>query len=235
MSADDGVFLPRTLWLNGRSHAYRLYLPPSYDASRRWPLILFLHGSGERGSDGVKPTTVGLGPALGRFPGRYPALALFPQIPENGNWQGAGGDLAVATLDAAAQELPIDPDRIYVAGISLGGNGAWHLLSRHAERFAAAVVVCGFVAGRPSAPALFPEGSDPYAALAERIRCLPTWIVHGEEDPVVPVSESRKMARALEDVGGEVSYRELPGVGHDCWEAAFADPELPRWLFARHR
>lgn len=235
MSPKAGVFQPGAIAFDGTRHDFRLYLPPGYAPDWSWPLILFLHGSGERGNDGVKPTAVGLGPALRYMPERYPAVVLFPQIAKDTNWQGRGADLTMATLEATTRRLAVDRDRIYLAGLSLGGNGAWYLLSNHPGRFAAAVVVCGFIGARPSAPALFPQAPDPYAGLAERIHTVPTRIVHGADDPVVPVSESRKMARALEAAGGSFHYEELPGVGHDCWDQAFADPELPCWLFAQHR
>lgn len=230
-------FLNRAVAVDGVSHRYQVYVPADYSRARRWPVILFLHGSGERGTDGLLQTEVGLGEGIRRHAGRWPAIVVFPQAPPDQRWHGKVAHLALATLDQALQEFSTDADRVYLVGVSAGGNGVWNLAYRYPERFAALVAVCGWV--MPTAERreaiLSPDSGPPYPVIAGRIRSLPAWIWHGEADGVVPVEESRRMAQALRAGGAEVTYTELPGVGHDAWTAAFDSPELPRWLFAQNR
>jgi predicted peptidase len=230
-------FLDRTVTVDGVSHRYQVYLPAEYSPGRRWPVILFLHGSGERGTDGLLQTGVGLGAAIRGHAERWPAIVVFPQAPPEQRWHGKVAHLALATLDRTLQEFSTDADRVYLVGISAGGNGVWNLAYRYPERFAALVAVCGWV--MPTAErreAIVPSDSGrPYPVIAGRIRSLPTWIWHGAADGVVPVEESRHMAGALRSAGAPVTYTELPGVGHDVWTPAFDSPELPRWLLAQHR
>jgi len=135
-------FLDRSLRVDGASHRYQVYVPVEYDKSRRWPVILFLHGSGERGADERLQTEVGLGSALRRFPDRYPAIVVFPQAPADERWPGPASRIALAALEQTTKEFKIDPDRAYLVGISMGGNGAWYLAYRFADRFAAMVAIC---------------------------------------------------------------------------------------------
>jgi predicted peptidase len=192
-------FLNRTVTVDGVSHRYQVYVPAEYSRARRWPVILFLHGSGERGTDGLLQTAVGLGEGVRRHAGRWPAIVVFPQAPPEHRWHGKVAHLALATLDRTLQEFSTDPDRVYLVGLSAGGNGAWTLAYRYPERFAALVAVCGWV--MPTAERreaiLPPDTGPPYRVIAGRIRSLPTWIWHGDADGLVPVEESRRMAEAL--------------------------------------
>lgn len=219
------------------SHRYQVYVPVDYSRARRWPVILFLHGSGEQGTDGLLQTGVGLGEAIRRHAERWPAVVVFPQAPPAHRWHGKVAHLALATLDKTLQEFTTDADRIYLVGFSAGANGVWNLAYRYPERFAALVAVCGWVA--PTADrreAIVPADSGPpYPTVARRIHSLPVWIWHGGADDVVPVEESRRMAQALHARGGQVTYTELPGVGHDLWISAFEALELPAWLLAQRR
>jgi predicted peptidase len=229
-------FLNRTLSLDGATHRYQVYVPAAYASRDHWPVILFLHGAGERGVDGLLQTQVGLGAAIRRFADRYPAIVVFPQAPPDGNWQGGSARMALAALDRALSEFRTDRSRVYLTGLSMGGNGAWYLTSHHGDRFAAVVVICGFVMPRGPFPGIVPaEVEDPYKALAQRVKGMPIWIVHGDEDPVVPVGESRAMHAALAAVGAQVRYVELAGVGHNAWDAAYSSPELAQWLFDKAR
>ena len=229
-------FLNRTLSLDDVTHRYQVYVPATYDSRARWPVILFLHGAGERGVDGLVQTEVGLGSALRRLADRYPAIVVFPQSPPEGNWQGDSARMALAALDRALAEFRTDTSRVYLTGLSMGGNGAWHIAYHHGERFAAVVVICGFVMARGPFPGIVPNDlEDPYKAVAARVKSVPVWIVHGEADPVVPVSESRRMHEALLAAGAEVHYEELAGVGHNAWDAAYSSPELAEWLFDKAR
>lgn len=234
IAARETGFLNRVLSLDGQPHRYVVYVPANA-ASKGLPIILALHGSGERGADGLAPTDVGLGHAIRLHPERFPALVVFPQVPAGSNWLD-NRRLALATLASAQREFGADPKRVYAVGLSMGGHGTWALAHDDPGRFAAIVVVCGFVGPLHGFPGIMPAGQpDPDAALAHSIAALPVWIVHGDADPVVPVNDSRQMAAELKALGGDVHYKELPGVGHNAWDDAFADPELPLWLFKQRR
>ena len=233
-AARETGFVDRTVVLDGRPYRYVVYVPAARPAGRP-PVILALHGAGERGSDGVLQTDVGLGHALRVHADRYPAVVVFPQAPAGTSWLD-NRRLALATLAAASREFRTDPARVYAAGLSMGGNGVWALANDAPRRFAAIVVVCGFAGPFHDFPGVVPGGRpNPYAALAKTIAPLPVWIVHGDADPVVPVADSRAMAAELKAAGSDVHYRELAGVGHNAWDDAFADPELPGWLFRQRR
>lgn len=229
-------FLDRSISLDKVEYVYQVYVPRAYRPSEEWPVILFLHGAGERGDDGLFQTQVGLGSAIRANPERWPAIAVFPQAPEEMTWQGTPGRVAMAALDATLQEFRVDESRVYLTGLSLGGNGTWYLAYNHADRFAALVAICSFVEAFPGFPSFIPESStDPYSTLAARVADIPVWIVHGDADEVVPVEESRRMAAALEEAGADVRYEELPGVGHNAWDPAYASEELAVWLFSQQR
>lgn len=224
-------FLDRTIALDGIEYRYQVYVPQNYTTANAWPAILFLHGAGERGNDGLKQTQVGLGRALRLQPERWPAIVIMPQVPTGENWQGRAGEVAMAALDATIAEFPVDSSRIYLTGISMGGNGTWYLGYKHADRFAAFVAICGFVTLGDRYPAFVANATDAYKDLAKALSHKPVWLVHGDADVVVPVEESRRMARELEAVGAEIHYTELPGVNHNSWDAAYEDAELITWLF----
>lgn len=233
-------FLDRSVTTGGRAYRYQVYVPAAYAAtSDRWPAILFLHGAGERGSDGLLQTQVGLGTAIRRAPARYPAIVVFPQVPTDSVWVGVPADMAIAALDQTMAEFRIDPDRVYLTGLSMGGNGTWNLAYRYPDRFAAIAPICGFVSPHPRLPntrGIVPADSgNPFTALARRLARLPTWIVHGEVDQVVPVAESRQAAEAMRAAGGDVRYTELIGVDHNSWDATYASAQFKDWLFAQRR
>lgn len=234
-------FLDRRIVAGGSSFPYVVYVPRDYDSRRAWPVILFLHGAGERGTDGVRPTQVGLGSAIRFSPEKFPAIVVFPQVPPDQRWIDGPAEAAMNALDAVSSEFHVDGDRVYLTGISMGGYGAWHLAMAHRARFAAAIVVCGGLLPHESAKSvrrspLLSSAADPYAAAASMLRGLPTTIFHGTRDTVVPVEESRSMAAALRQVDADrVRYVELPDVGHNAWDPAYADAALWEWLFAQRR
>lgn len=232
-------FLDRTVTVADQDHRYQVYVPHDYSASERWPVILFLHGAGERGSDGLLQTAVGLGDAIRRNPTRYPAIVVFPQAPTDSLWTGVPAEAAMAALDRTLEEFATDPSRVYLTGLSMGGHGSWYLAYRHPERFAAVAPVCGFVErlfDMPRGAAVVPDGDGPsFETLARRLADIPVWIFHGEVDPVVPVEQSRRAAEALEAAGADVRYTELLGVDHEAWDPAYRSPAFADWLFAQRR
>lgn len=234
-------FLERSVRMGDVSHAYKVYVPPGFDPSRRWPVILFLHGAGERGIDGVQQTEVGLGRVLRADPERFPAVVVFPQAPPGQVWLGDLARAATTALDQTIAEFRGDPDRIYLAGLSMGAYGSWVLAFENPARYAAIVSVGGGIvppAGRRARLAQLPptlQAEDPYAATAARVKSIPAWLFHGADDPTVPVTESRQIVAALEQVGASPRYTEYEGVAHNSWERAFAEPELPKWLLAQRR
>ena len=228
-------FLNRSLQFEGRTYPYQVYVPRDYDPARKWPIILFLHGAGERGDNGSAQTQEGLGTPLRLWPERWPAIAVFPQAPHGTNWHADQGRMAMATLAAAEAEFNIDLDRTYLTGISMGGNGTWYLGYQHPERWAAMCAICGFLEHDPTRYQLFtpPTVEDPFAEVAAKIKDIPVWIVHGEADPVVSVEQSRHMNAALKNAGAEVHYVEVPGEGHGSWHPGYASEELAAWLFSK--
>ncbi len=193
-----------------------LYLPQGYDddPARSWPLILFLHGSGERGNelDRVKVNGLPKELAAGR---EVPAIVLSPQCPAGLSWDS---ELLVASLNALLDDVParyrVDPHRVYATGLSLGGFGAWALAAANPERFAAIAPVCG--RGDPD--------------LAFRLRRIPVWAFHGARDEVVPLSDMQTMADALARAHGDMRTTVYPDAGHDSWSATYANPEFYTWL-----
>jgi predicted peptidase len=231
-------FLEREVHLGAHTHKYRVWLPHHYTKLHQWPVILYLHGSGEQGSDNLLQINTGLGPAVERFGERYKAIVIFPQCEPGQEWYGEMELMAMAELDAAIREFHGDRRRIYLTGISMGGAGVWYM-ARHNRMFAAVVPVAGEVARQPDDP--FPSdpppdiarivgASDPYATLAEKIGKTPVWAFHGAKDDVIPVSESRSMIAALRKAGGNARYSEFPNASHNVWDAAYADAGLVHWM-----
>jgi predicted peptidase len=236
-------FLERRVTLDGRVFRYRVWLPPHYTKLRRWPVILFLHGSAERGDDNLRQLTAGLPALLAHDPARYRAVVVIPQCRLDREWYGEMETQALAALDASVKEFRGDRRRVYLTGISMGGAGVWYF-ARHRARWAAIVPVCGEVVRQPDDP--FPldppsdlaqllHSSDPYDVLARAIGHTPAWIFHGKEDPVIPVDQSRRMFQALRTRHGNARYTEYPGLGHNVWDRAYSEAELPRWLLAQNQ
>lgn len=191
-------------------------LPDGYDVDpeARWPLLLFLHGAGERG-DSLAGVGVH-GPLKERRAGRdLPFVVVAPQVPAGGRWTTGR---VVAALDDALARYRIDADRVYLTGLSMGGYGTWEAIEKVPERFAAAVPVCG--------------GGNRLGIGAAR--GVPVWAFHGAMDTVVPVGASVEMVRALREAGGAVRFTVYPDAGHDAWTETYANPEVYAWLL-EHR
>lgn len=227
-------FLDRTSRVAGRACRYQVFIPPNWAPRKKWPVILFLHGAGERGDDGLIQTEVGIGGAIRRFADRFPCVVVFPQCPKNRWWtEPEMARIALKTLDDTITEFNGDRLRVYLTGLSMGGYGTWSIAARHPQKFAALVPVCAGI--RPPGVRASEGGSagDPYGETADKVKSIPTWVFHGATDPVVPVSESRKMVEALKAAGGSVKYNEYQGVGHNSWDRAYADPDLIPWILSQ--
>ena len=232
-------FLDRTITVAGRSYRYEVYVPADYQSKPSWPAILFLHGAGERGDDGLLQTNVGLAPAIRKNPSRYPAIVIMPQVPRDSQWVGAPADMAVAALQQTMKEFKIDPKRVYLTGLSMGGHGTWYVAYRNPDLFAAVVPICGWVREigffKGSVPVVPGDSAAVMTNLVQRLGKTPIWIFHGEVDQVVNVNGSREPAAALKAAGADVRYSELLGLDHNSWDAAYGSDEFTRWLFAQHR
>ncbi len=170
-------FLDRSVTLAGHAYHYQVYVPADYATKPSWPAILFLHGAGERGDDGLLQTNVGLAPAIRQNPSRYPAIVVFPQVPRDSQWVGAPGDMAVAALQQTMREFHVDRNRVYLTGLSMGGHGTWYVAYQHPELFAAVVPICGWVREFPqfrgSVPAVPGDSAAVMPNLVQRLGKTP--------------------------------------------------------------
>jgi predicted peptidase len=238
----DTGFLDRTITLQGITYKYQVFVPDNWTPHQKWPIILFLHGAGERADDGLQETDVGIGTAIRSDRSRVPAIVVMPQCRKNMYWvEPPMDDLAMATLQAATKEFHGDPARTYLTGLSMGGYGSWYLAAKYPGRFAAMVVICGGIHPPPATLKAHPElakwdppgGPTAYSDAAAKIGKVPVWIFHGTDDNIVPVTESQHMRAAMTQVGAEVHYTEYPGVKHISWDKAYDEPKLFPWLLSK--
>ncbi len=204
---------------------YLLSLPEGYDAksAKRWPLILFLHGIGERGSDPWKVKVHGPPKVAGKMT-NFPFIVVSPQCPDGEWWSD---DVLETLLDEAIAKHNVDASRVYLTGLSMGGFGAFSLALRSPERFAAVAPVCG--GGDPFRP----HGFDKKRKAA--LQSLPFWVFHGDKDASVALAESERMVAALKKQGCDVTFTVYPGVGHDSWTQTYNNPELYEWFLQHER
>ena len=235
-------FLDRTVSLHGTAYKYQVFVPENWSSHQKWPVILFLHGGGERGSDGLLQTDVGLPHAIRQNRTRFPAIVVMPQCLKDAWWSSAEmEEVALAALAAATKEFKGDLKRTYLTGLSMGGYGSWALASRHPGKFAAIVPICGGIViparllqTHPEmAKDSYPDEPKSYDDVAKKIGKTPVWIFHGGADEVVSPDFSRKMNDALKAAGGDVRHTEYPGVNHNSWDKAYAEPDLLPWLFSK--
>lgn len=221
------------------SHRYQIYLPQGFSKEQHLPIVVYLHGGGERGKDGIQPTQVGLGPIVWEQNGRFPFIVLFPQCESGSFWAMPEMEQRVNdAIQEAVCEYGGDPSRIYLTGNSMGGYGTWIYATRHPGRFAALVPLCGGVVPPPGVPMRAPKGSiaaapDPYAAAAQLIGQTPVWAFHGGSDWVMPPKITRKMVTALRAAGNQAKHTEYPGVGHEVEVRAYREPGLWDWVAAQ--
>jgi len=205
---------------------YLLYLPKGYarPGTRRWPLMLYLHGAGERGADLALVATHGP-PKLAAQKKEFPFLIVSPQCSFDQRWDD---DSLIALLDDVTARYKVDKTRIYLTGLSMGGYGTWSLAVNHPERFAAAAPICG---GGNGIDVLLAEG-----ARKEALQSLPIWAFHGAKDDVVPVSESERMMAALKRAGcTHAQLTVYPEAEHDSYTRTYDNPKLYEWFLAHQR
>jgi predicted peptidase len=197
---------------------YIVFVPKTYDGTKEFPVILFLHGAGESGTDGKKQAAVGLGKAIRNKKENFPFIVVFPQS-QKGGWgaKSAEGKRAIAILDQVEKDYKTDKKRVYLTGLSMGGFGTWSMAAEYPKRWAAIAPVCG--------------GGD--VKSAAKLKDLPIWCFHGDADTAVKVERSRDMIKAIKDAGGEPKYDEYPKVGHNSWDRAYGNAELYTW-FLKH-
>ncbi len=235
-------FIDRTTTIQTTNYKYQVFVPEDWTPHRKWPVILALHGAGERGDDGLLQTDVGIATAIRSNRSAIEAIVVMPQCPKNLWWiLPPMDDLAMKTLAEATREFHGDTRRTYLTGLSMGGYGAWHLAQKYPGTFAALVVICGGIRPPAAAQKTYPDlakvtppdSPRAYLAAAERVGKTPVWIFHGADDHIVPVTESQRMAEAMKQIGAEVHYTEYPDVGHACWNKAYDEPKLFPWLFSK--
>jgi predicted peptidase len=228
-----------TISVDGKDETfkYRLMKPAKVEPGKKYPLVLFLHGAGERGDD--NKSQLKYGPtwlADDKNREKYPCYVLAPQCRNGKKWAevdwsaatstplaaepGSQMKYALAAFDDTIKKEQVDESRLYLTGISMGGYGSWDLAARLPDRFAAVVPICG--------------GGD--EKQAPKLTKLPIWVWHGDADKAVKVERSRQMVEAIKKAGGSPKYSELPGVGHDSWTAAYTGPDnCLSWLFEQKK
>jgi predicted peptidase len=204
---------------------YLLFLPKGYDphSSQRWPMILFLHGIGERGQDPWKVKAYGP-PKVAEQWADFPFIVVSPQCPTGAWWSN---DELNTLLDEVLAKQKADVDRIYLTGLSMGGFGAWSLALASPERFAAVAPICGGGTWQLA------RAIDEKRAAA--LRSLPFWVFHGDKDTSIPLRESEHMVSGLREFGCDVKFTVYPGAGHDSWTETYNNPELYKWFLQHSR
>ncbi|MCP9749709.1 prolyl oligopeptidase family serine peptidase [Ferruginibacter sp. HRS2-29] len=242
LQAQDSLFQKKMFIGNGDTLPYRILLPKNYDPGKRYPMVIFLHGSGERGNDNEAQLVHGSKLFLADSNRtKFPAIVVFPQCPDNSFWsnvqlpvsedtprvfkflEAGAPTVSMALLEYLMRDLinvyPVQRNKIYVGGLSMGGMGTLELLRRNPKFFAAAFSICG--------------GANPKTA--RKIKNIPLWLFHGAKDDVVPPKYSLDMAEALLKLNAEVKMTVYPEANHNSWDATFAEPELLPWLFSHKK
>ncbi len=200
-------------------YRYLLYLPKGYESSqdKKWPLVVFLHGSGERGNNLAQLAKHGP-PKLIAAGQDFPAIIASPQAPDHSIWNPHG---VKALTDDLARQYRVDVNRTYLTGLSMGGFGTWDTAFEYPDTYAAIIPICG--------------GAGVRFVMADRIKHIPAWIFHGAKDPVVDPAFSKQMNDVLNKLGASVKFTLYPDMKHDSWTATYDNPDVWKWLFEQHR
>ena len=221
----QGEFLRRETLVDSNKFDYQIHVPFNAANTADLPLIVFLHGIRERGTNGFLNTEGALSRILKQYLKQVPAIVLLPQCRPGKYWSDAAMDkMVMQAIGQTVEEFKADAKRISLIGVSMGGYGVWHFAAQHPQKFAALVAICG------GSPLLKGER---FASVAEKIGKTPAWIFHGAEDNIVPVGESREMVKAIEANGGNVKYSEYAGVGHNVWLNALGEKQLLPWILVQ--
>lgn len=210
-------FLTKTLTVGSHEHRYVVYVPPGYTKGKPWPLIVFLNGMGECGTDGQKHVEVGLGPAIKKQPERWPFVVVFPQKPDKPSQWVDHEALVMGVLAATERDFAIDAKRRFLTGLSQGGAGTWALGSKHKDVWAAIAPVCGY--GKP-------------AEVAAGLQAMPIWAFHGLDDRTVPAQQSKDLVAAVEAAGGAAELTLYEKTAHNSWDKAYRESGLAEWFVA---
>jgi len=226
--------------IDGDLYTYQVYSNGLLDGER--PVILFLHGAGERGKDGFLQTKNGLGKVVRKGLLKYPSHVVFPQCPKGYWWSDKICErIAITALNEVEKNYLVDENRIYLTGISMGGYGGWYLSTKYKNKFAALVTMAGRL--QPGEGRKTPENSILYnlsddeavELIAKHVSSMPIWITHGSLDKIVPVNESRRIYKALKDNGGDATFNEIQGSHHNVWDAEYLNDEMLDWLFSQNK
>ena len=235
-TAQDAVALSTArIYTNDKEETlpYRIYIPEKMPQAPI-PLVIFLHGAGERGTDNKVQVVHAVRDLITYSLNNKPMIIIAPQCPKNKKWVEVDWSklshtmpkessyamrLSLELIEKLCKEFPINRNRLYITGLSMGGYGVWDIIQRHPRMFAAAMPVCG--------------GGD--TAGASLFKDLPIWVFHGDNDGAVPVTRSRNIVEALKKCGSKVKYTEYPGVGHNCWTQTYANKNVLKWFFSQKR
>ncbi|MGZ3711577.1 MAG: carboxylesterase family protein [Bdellovibrionota bacterium] len=213
-----GHFVRGTFHTKTISYPYSIYLPENIDPSESLPVILFLHGAGESGTDGVLPTKVGIGPALLKFPQRYRAIVVMPQTQRKYSWDPAASKAAMKIAEHAITTYNGDRSRVYLTGVSLGAWASWRLAAKYPHAFAGLVPVSSGWESRAAAIA---------------VRHIPIWAFANDFDIIAPAFLAGNMIKATREAGNRDAHiTHYPSFSHDSWDRAYAEPKLPSFLFS---
>ncbi len=230
-------FLNKAIVKDGQEWRYVVYVPADYDPAEKWPMILFLHGAGERGTDGLIQSEVGIGTAIRRHHDWFPAIVVFPQCPPNCFWDAILDELDACIAKTRAS-YNVDPKRVYLTGLSMGGYGSWIWGATKTGLFAAMMPICGGgslldIGGLSEEPL-----QASFGTLQERVGKLatvPIWALHGADDQTVPPLRSQQMVKLVKEAGGDVQYTEFADTGHNSWDKAYAKRKAINWLLKQRK
>ena len=228
-------FMFKSLRHDGVDLPYVVYVPRGYTRDREWPTIVFLHGRGECGTDGLKHVAQGIGQAVMWDEAAWPFVIIMPQKPDQ-NKQWEDYDAAVmGMLAATAKEYRVDASRTYLTGLSQGGHGTWAIGAKHPQTWAAIVPICGYV----SAARFGSPSEADTAPIAAALNGVPVWAFHGDADSVVKPEETRAMQAAFKKLGVEIKATYYPGVNHNSWDKAYREEKseggVAAWLLKQKK